>query len=33
MNKVIRARFEEHIEVAQAVMASDILAQIGRAHV
>lgn len=30
MNKVIRARFEEHIEVAQAVMASDILEQIER---
>lgn len=30
MNNVIRARFEEHIEVAQAVMASDILEQIER---
>lgn len=30
MNKIIKARFEEHIEVAQAVMASDILEQIER---
>ena len=30
MNKIIRARFEEHMEVAQAIMASDILEQIER---
>jgi len=30
MNKIIKERFEEHLEVAQAVMASDILAQLDR---
>ena len=30
MNKIIRARFEDHMEVAQAIMASDILEQIER---